>query len=760
MRTPIHFTPIFLMAVVLIAIGTTKRAVAAAPALNGQLVLRSITPQDIKDYSLGSLQGASGLSTVGLGQPAHLEAWVNIAIPAANVLSVTWALTNKPMGSVAVLANSPLGVNVPIDRPSERLVSQVAGRKFLRPDVAGQYTVTATITTSTSGTTNLTQTITAGTHMGINTCSLCHSGGLIAPNKVVPWLGTLHATKFTRGINGQEGTNYGVNDIPFHTVGYDTNTNAVNGGFDDVARQLGWTFPATLNTNNWDAVPAALQNVSNIQCENCHGPGSEHAFSLGNTNRIATSFNTGLCGQCHDNKDDINGVNAKVTSKVAEWKHSGHAVAPRQTAANCVRCHNAQGFADFIKGKPGMALPYEPIACAACHEPHDATNPHQLRAAPLYTLPEGTTVTNAGLGALCMQCHHSRNGSAEVNIANYQTGQPTWLGGSSFGVHHSPQGDMVEGVNAITYGKAIPSGSHRAALANVCVDCHMQPVASTDPAFTLAGGHTFSMTYQVLNGGVTNTIDKVDVCIKCHGQITSFDFARKDYNGDGVIEGVQTEIQRLVDKLSTMLPNSTYRSDGNYVGDGLVKTSLSVKTNWQLRFLRAAYNWQFVTEDRSKGVHNAPYAVGLLKASMGDLTGDANNDSLPDAWQLQYFGADWASNPNAAPNASPAGDGVPNWLKYSLGLNPLVAGLLVPDGVVWADASSIGGSANSIHIYTAAEIAFNTEVGKSYQIQSVSALSSGWQNIGGPIAGTGQATSYVTPTRSSAQRFYRVVHTP
>jgi len=605
----------------------------------------------------------------------------------------------------------------------------------------------------------VTQTITASTYMGINTCALCHSGGQVAPNKVVPWSATLHATKFTRGINGQEGTNYSVNDIPFHTVGYDTVTNADNGGFDDLARQAGWTFPATLNTNNWNAMPASLKNLSNIQCENCHGPGSEHAYSLGNTNRIATSFNTGTCGQCHDNKDD-NGVNAKVTTKIAEWKNSGHAVAPRQTGATCVRCHNAKGFGDFIDGKPGVVLPYEPIACAACHEPHDATNPHQLRAAPLYTLPEGTTVTNAGLGALCMQCHHSRNGSAEVNIVNYQLGQPTWLGGSSFGVHHSPQGDMVEGVNAITYGKFIPSGSHRAAIPNVCVDCHMQPVASTDPAFTKAGGHTFSMTYNVLNNGVTNTIDKVDVCIKCHGPITSFDFARKDYDGDGVIEGVQTEVQHLIDKLSTMLPNSTYRSDGNYVGDGLVKSSISVKTNWQLKFLNGAYNWQFVSEDRSKGVHNAPFAVGLLKTSIGDLTGDANNDGLADSWQIQYFGS--TTSTNAAPNASPAGDGIPNWLKWSLGLDPRIAGISVPGGVVWVNGSTLYNPAgtNAVQIFTAAEVAFATELGKSYQIQGISALGTGWQNVGSPIAGTGTTISYLTPMRRNVQQFFRVVHTP
>jgi hypothetical protein len=266
------------------------------------------------------------------------------------------------------------------------------------------------------------------------------------------------------------------------------------------------------------------------------------------------------------------------------------------------------------------------------------------------------------------------------------------------------------------------------------------------------------MTYKVVNGGVTNTVDLVDVCVKCHGPITGFDFARKDYNGDGIIEGVQTEVQKLLDKLSTMLPNSTYQANpNNYVADGLVK-SPSVKTNWPTKLLQAAWNWQFVNVEGSRGVHNAPYAVGVLKASIADLTGDANNDGLPDAWQLQYFGSTTAAN--AAPNASAAGDGIPNWLKWSLGLNPLVAGLVVPDGVVWANVGAIGGGPNTIHIYTAAEIVFDTEVGKSYQIQSVSSLGGGWQNIGGPIAGTGQSISYVTPTRSKAQQFYRVAHTP
>jgi hypothetical protein len=105
---------------------------------------------------------------------------------------------------------------------------------------------------------------------------------------------------------------------------------------------------------------------------------------------------------------------------------------------------------------------------------------------------------------------------------------------------------------------------------------------------------------------------------------------------------------------------------------------------------------------------------------------------------------------------------VPNWLKYSLGLNPTIPGVVVPDGVVWVDGKDVAttpidpNNTNSVAIYTAAEVVFNTEIGKSYQIQSTSSLSGGWQNVGDSIPGTGSAISYVTPTRTKVQQFYRV----
>ncbi|MGH7972114.1 MAG: hypothetical protein ACREIC_25655, partial [Limisphaerales bacterium] len=556
---------------------------------------------------------------------------------------------------------------------------------------------------------------------------------------------------------------YSASCLQCHTTGYDSNTNAVNNGFDDIMLSTGWVFPVVQTNGNWASMLTnypTLANLGNIQCEDCHGPGSEHAAEALQNRDLAKQFisktvNSGDCNQCHDAPTHH--------IKGTEWYVSGHANTTRvPSGANrlaCVGCHTSAGFIARGNTSSPTNTAFSAIGCQTCHEPHGQTtptnNPHLLRVLGSVTMPDGTVVTNAGNGALCLQCHHNRNGSVADQLANYPLGKATWAGGSSFGPHDGPQGDMIEGVNAYTYGKNIPSSAHRHTVSNLCVGCHMQTVNVGDPAFLSAGGHTFSMTYSVVTNGVTNVVDKTDACVQCHGPITDFDMVVQDYNGDGIIEGVQTEVQHMLDQLSTLLPNASG------VIDGSVKASLSVKTNWTQQQLEAAYNWQFVNNDKSKGVHNAPFATGLLKASIADLTGDGNNDGLPDAWQIQYFGS--VSNPNAAPNATPANDGVPNWLKYSLGLDPTVAAVAIPGGVVLANGKDLvnpPGSTNDIAIYTAAEVSFSTELGKTYQLQSISSLSGGWQNLGSPIQGTGAPVSYVTPTRGTVQQYFRVATLP
>ena len=784
-----------LMAVTLALAGAMSTVNAATLSLNGQVVLRPLTPTEITRYGLTNAQFSAGLGTVALGEPLYLDALVTASIASSNIVSVTWSLpgTNKPGGSLAALTTSPLGTNVPIFKTGDRVTGgasgtpspylQLAGRTFFRPDVVGQYTVLATITTtSTSGTntispstTNIATTITAATYLGINACAACHSGTFVGVPSIYPtYTNTAHATFFARAIDGLVSSYYNKSCIQCHVDGYDTNSFAVNGGFDDMATSYGWTFPTVLTNGNWASMPAELQSLANIQCENCHGPGSQHMYShgiTGNTNAISISYGAGTCSQCHDS------LFGHIKS--AEWNNSLHASSARETKPECVRCHTAPGFVGWATAG-GMSAQnlypnnilsanafstnifttapdttYEAITCQACHDPHNGSNPHQLRMGYNVTLSDGTVVTNAGSGGFCMECHNSRNGSVTNMLAKYPLSQTNWAGGISFGTHDSPQGDMLEGVNAVTYGKVIPSAPHASVVADTCAGCHMQTVATNDPAFTLAGGHTFKMSYTNSLGA---KIPVTYVCNQCHGTITNFDFPVADYNGDGIVEGVQTEVHHLLDKLSTLLPPKGYQANAaNYVADGLVK-SPSAQTNWPAKFLKAAYNWQFVSMDNSFGIHNAPFAVGLLKASIGDLTGDSNNDGIPDAWQISYFGS--VTNAAAAPNAVNNTNGIPNWMMYALGLAP-TSGSTVVNGVIYVNGNNIvNGATNTIAIYTAAEIVFNTQVGTTYTIQGITALTGSWQNISTNMPGTGGSISYLTPTRKNTQMFYRVVHTP
>ena len=592
-RLPRALTGLLTLALMAVAATTTLSAQAA---MQPRLVVRALTTGDVSAYKLPSTtQLSGGLTTVGIGEPLYLEVQIDIGVPATQIAGVIWTLTTKPSGSTATLVSSPLGSAVPVAEPSDRLVYQVAGRQLLRPDVHGEYIVTATVTAGSSGSTTVAQTFIAGTYVGVAACTICHNGGL-ATVTVPTWATTAHASMFTQGINGVDGTGYGSGCISCHTVGYDANSTANDGGFSAVAKQLGWTFPTTVQPGNFAAMPAALQGLGNIQCENCHGPGSEHANYGGALIAISVPANSGACSQCHDAPTHH--------IKSAAWGNSMHAVTTRDPAGNasCVGCHTGTGFTAKMSGAAIKDTTYHAIDCATCHEPHGLTTPasdsHLIRNMASVKLADGTTIKTAGEGTLCMQCHQSRqNASTYVDSA---------AGSAHFGPHEGPQADMLAGTNGYTYGQKIPSSAHQYVVQDTCVNCHMQTVAATDPAFLNAGDHTFKTTYAPAGKPAENL---VGACQSCHGkEVTAFDFPLFDYNGDGTIEGVQTEVQHLLDQLSTMLPPNNS-----------VKTALTIDSSWTKPQLEAGYNWLFVTNDGSRGVHNTAYTVGLLKASIANL---------------------------------------------------------------------------------------------------------------------------------------------
>jgi hypothetical protein len=590
------------MAVVLLC------AASAAMAQQPRIINRPLTPDDVVQYKLPEgTQESGGLMTVGVGTAVYLEAQVLKGTP---VVGITWAVTAKPTNSAADLTAGPLGAEVPSFEPKDREEFGVAGRQLLIPDKKGQYTITASVNTGTN-TISLTNVITAANYVGVGfvdgnneasgrQCAGCHDGGL-TPDKVTPWSQTGHASMFTKAIDGLMSNHYSSNCISCHTLGYNTASTAVNGGFDDVAAQLGWTFPTNLVAGNWAALPMGLKQVANIQCESCHGPGSEHG---GNKAKTSVSFSAGNCSSCHSEEP--------YHFKPQEWFGSKHAVAVREESASCAGCHSGIGFIDRIEGAATIRTNYAAITCATCHDPHSVATPHQLRGQGNVTLmdtsrPGGATViSNGGRGQLCMECHMSRRDAVSY--------VKTTKGSNRFGPHHGPQADMLAGVNAITYGLTIPSSGHGQVVTNTCVNCHMQTVGATDAAFAHAGGHTFNMAFET----ETNEIQMVAACQSCHGTaVTSFDIPKIDYDGDGVVKGVQTEVMGLVKQLSVLLPpvgveKTTVEDVGKYC-----------TTNYTQAELNATYNLLFVLEDKSSGIHNTAYTVGLLKASINDLKGGA-----------------------------------------------------------------------------------------------------------------------------------------
>ncbi|HEY2019226.1 MAG TPA: multiheme c-type cytochrome, partial [Bryobacteraceae bacterium] len=326
------------MAVAFLAFGTLT-TVQAQTDLQAKLTARPLTRGDIAAFKLPStLQLSGGLKTVGVGEPIYLEAQVNSAYPAGDISGVTWELTLKPVLAKASLTDSPLGKDVKIYEPADRLVAQVAGRSLLVPDMAGEWVVTAGIATKT-GTTKVAQTFIAATYVGIATCVRCHSGGM-AQNMALSWSKTAHANLFKDGVNGVASDHYAASCIACHTVGYDTAPGAVNGGFDDVAAQLKWTFPTVQKAGVFEAMPDALKNVANIQCESCHGPGSVHASTGGSSLAISKSMGSADCAQCHDAPTHH--------IKNGEWNNSRHAVVTRDPSGagreSCVGCHTGPGF--------------------------------------------------------------------------------------------------------------------------------------------------------------------------------------------------------------------------------------------------------------------------------------------------------------------------------------------------------------------------------------------------------------------------------
>ncbi|MGE5497514.1 MAG: T9SS type A sorting domain-containing protein, partial [Syntrophothermus sp.] len=402
-----------------------------------------------------------------------------------------------------------------------------------------------------------------------------------------------------------------------------------------------WYKPGTLSSDSLIKISAgdssrwvklqtqfpSVEPVANIGCEQCHGPANDHANTADPT-KVDVSQEGGVCMQCHDSPP--------VYTIGNMWKKSNHATLPlsgEETARTaCFPCHRGPAFVKFANNKaaPGYVLAddnIETIACQSCHDPHGNANPSSIRLATIDSLvngykPSSNPAFKGGSGSLCMNCHHARENSF-VRVTNQQK-----KFADRFYPHYSPQSDMFVGANAYEYDLKITGTGTHIFMQNACVTCHM--AANPDTLANPSGEMNHFMKMQDENGK-----DRVYICKPCHPSVsTSFEDikAKSDYDGNGKIEGTQIEIQGLLDKLKAVLPKD---STGEVVT--MAKDSMLVKNApGYPRILPAMWDYYFVRNDWSKGVHNATYAVAILQRSLAQVTGvEKTSNTIPAAYSLE-----------------------------------------------------------------------------------------------------------------------------
>ena len=598
------------------------------PAPAALITIKAIDPSAGMTYTDQDTKSPAALTTSGLknvpvGVPQFLVASTKNLPKGVTASAYAWTLT-PPDGSTATLDNA------------------TAEQISFTPDKVGDYKLGLVVTDSAGNKTQEADlTMSAGTWVGNGAytdkptapqCAACHA------DKMKAWQATGHATMFSNGIDGKLGSHYSGACESCHTVGYNASVTANNGGFDDVARLLGWKFPAVLKDGNWAALDPKLQAVANIQCENCHGPGSQHSNNP--QTGMDASLDSGVCEQCHNAPPHHN--------KGAQYNNSAHADASAMAFtypigpnhAECVRCHSGYGFASFLDNPTDNTkwkTDFQPVSCSTCHDPHDATNPYQLRVVN-DTVGLPVDVKDVGLSATCMECHNNRTTVDQLLSAQ----SPTYP-------HYSSAVELVMGQDGFNFGQAVQNSPHGQIvgmspmrtmdgtdlfannIAGPCVGCHMYPTPGVDkdknplPGNNTVGEHTFAM---VDAKGVEN----VAACQSCHNGITSFNFlAKADYDGDGKVDGVQDEVAGLLKLVYDAMIKSGIKDLGQYPYFGNVTTDVQKEAVYNYRLVYGVMGSKFGDGGmgRAATIHNFDRAVELLQLSYKALTGnDVPNATL------------------------------------------------------------------------------------------------------------------------------------
>ena len=334
------------------------------------------------------------------------------------------------------------------------------------------------------------------------------------------------------------------------------------------------------------------------------------------------------CVDCHGSEPKF-----AVRGARTQYLTSGHRIIGHASYSNsegCQRCHTNEGFIEFVKTgkvdpKAIVSNPSE-IGCFTCHAPHDTGN-FSLRKTSKVALANGVEF-DRGKANLCANCHRALFLPKDEVKARA-------IPFDFWGAHHGPQADMLSGTNAYEFpGKKYSKSPHALLPEANCVTCHMTQPRQRYALMPTIGGHSFRIGAEVHEAPKLNNAG----CLSsgCHAQMNQvagkhlFDrAAAADYDGDGKTETIQEEVQGLIERII------------NKQGTGLLQTMkdplydakgafIRNKVQYPIEVVAALYNYKFVLEDGSKGIHNTKYAVQLLMDSVKALDRNFDDSKRPE----------------------------------------------------------------------------------------------------------------------------------
>jgi hypothetical protein len=300
------------------------------------------------------------------------------------------------------------------------------------------------------------------------------------------------------------------------------------------------------------------------------------------------------CRACHSNehRDPINDA----------YAISGHATGgswARGRSASCARCHNNEGYVDYLSGTfvddegnqsadPDGYLVSNPITCTGCHSDHRSfdfendgndfalrnIDPINLFIDPTVTLDMTNDIDPLGRSNTCINCHQPRNSyTIPAGTEDYE------ITSSRFGPHHGPQSTMLQGImgahiaGSVGY-PGVGSATHKTGAS--CTTCHMGETTNS-----LDGSHTWNPT--------------ANACISCHSDAPEES------------EGFSEDMATLKSLLLAQIPSP------------LLDTNSTVPGIYSADVAKATWNYRTVLEDQSHGIHNPAYTRALLKNSIEAL---------------------------------------------------------------------------------------------------------------------------------------------